>query len=243
MNNLLDVYELIDVSSSSEEEGEITRSSTPLPRNSKEYPGIIIEILNSSAEATADEEECLDLSMNSLETECKKMKLSEPFSSFETVESGQYPHTENTEEIIADSPESPDESLSSDIFVVEALANQTGSVTSSKVAEYLERVHQEDASSYFVTPPGPLKRINPQPISPLNDLEKKAAAPEERKESSIREHYQYQPFDFRQPGRAVRPMTVALSQSAPGLDCGCRRVGFGRGHGCTARLTRRYFGY
>ena len=169
MNNLLDIYELIDISSSSEEEGEITRSSTPIPSDCRAYPGLVIEILNSSAEATADEE-CLDLSVNSLETECKKMKLSESFSSFETVESGQYPHSELTEEVIADSPESPDESLSSDIFIVEAPAVQTESVTSSKVAEYLEKVQQEDASSYFVTPPGPLRRINLLTTSPLNDL-------------------------------------------------------------------------
>ena len=36
---------------------------------------------------------------------------------------------------------------------------------------------------------------------------------------------------------------VCLSQSAPGLECGCRRVGYGRGHGCTAKLTKRYFGF
>ena len=112
MNNLPDIYELIDISSSSEEEGEITRASTPLPRANKEYPRIIVEILNSSAEATADEEEFLDLSLDSLESECKRMKLSEPYTSFETVESGQYPQSKSPEEIVmADSPESPDESL------------------------------------------------------------------------------------------------------------------------------------
>ena len=71
--------------------GRNNKIVTPIPRDSRAYPGLVIEILNSSAEATADEEECLDLSVNSLETECKKMKLSESFSSFETVESGQYP--------------------------------------------------------------------------------------------------------------------------------------------------------
>ena len=86
MSNLMDIYELVDISSSSEEEGEITRSSTPLPKNNEKYPKIIVEILNSSAEATADEEEFLDLSLNSLETECKRMKLSESYTSFETVE-------------------------------------------------------------------------------------------------------------------------------------------------------------
>ena len=57
----MDIYELIDISSSSEEDGEITRSSTPLPKDNGKYPRIIVEILNSSAEATADEEEFLHL--------------------------------------------------------------------------------------------------------------------------------------------------------------------------------------
>ena len=30
---------------------------------------------------------------------------------------------------------------------------------------------------------------------------------------------------------------------APGLGCGCLRVGFGRGHGCTARFAKAYFNY
>ena len=34
-----------------------------------------------------------------------------------------------------------------------------------------------------------------------------------------------------------------LSQSAPGLGCGCLRIGFGRGHGCTARFEKTYFNY
>ena len=171
MNNLLDIYELIDISSSSEEEGEITRASTPLPRVNKKYPRIIVEIMNSSAEATADEEEFLDLSLDSLEAECKRMKLS---TSFETVESGQYPQSESPEEeVMADSPESPDESLSSDIFVVEPSADDKESTTSSKVAEYLEKVHQEGASSYFNTPPGTPRMINFLQASPLNDLERR----------------------------------------------------------------------
>ena len=140
MNNLLDIYELIDISSSSEEEGDITRSSTPLPMDSEKYPRIVIEILNSSAKATADEEEFLDLSLKSLKSECKRMKLSESYTSFETVESGQYPQSESAEEIIADSPESPDPSLNSVVFVVEKPhEEETSSMTSSKVAEFIRQ--------------------------------------------------------------------------------------------------------
>ena len=169
MSNLLDIDELIDISSSSEEEGEIERASTPLPRDSQVNPRIIIEIPHSSAEATADDEEYLDLLLDSLETDCKRMKLSDSYTSFESVESGEYPHSTDSEEALADSKSS--------------------------------------------------------------------------KRNNNYEQFQHQPFQFHQPGRAFRPMTVALSQSAPGLDCGCRRVGYGRGHGCTAKLANRYFRY
>ena len=53
----------------------------------------------------------------------------------------------------------------------------------------------------------------------------------------------HNPFQFRQPGRVVRPMRVALSQSAPGLESGCKRLGYGRGHGCTAKLAKRILGF
>ena len=111
-----------------------------------------MEILNSSAEATADEEEFLDLSLNSLETECKRMKLSESYTSFETVESGHYPQSESEEEI-ANSPESPDPSLNSDVFVVEKpCEGETSSMTSSKVVEFIRQATEDDACSYFESP-------------------------------------------------------------------------------------------
>ena len=164
MSNLMDIYELIDISSSSEEEGEITRPFTPLPKDNGKYPRIIVEILNSSAEATADEEEFLDLSINSLETECKKMKLSESYTSFETVESGQYPQSESVEEIMAGrkpenySPESPDPSLNSDVFVVEKPSEEeTASMTSSEVAEFIRQATEDDTCSYFESPHGHLR--------------------------------------------------------------------------------------
>ena len=167
----MDIYELVDISSSSEEEGEITRSSTPLPKKNEKYPKIIVEILNSSAEATADEEEFLDLSLNSLETECKRMKLSESYTSFETVESGQYPQSESEEEI-ADSPESPDPSLNSDVFVVEKpCEEEMSSMTSSKVAEFIRQATEDDARSYFNSPRGPLRVWGEQGKESLNDLD------------------------------------------------------------------------
>ena len=88
MNNLLYIYELIDISSSSKEEGEIKKASSLPPRNNQINPRIVLEIPLSSAEATADEEEYLDLTLDSIETYCTKMKFSESYTSFETVKSG-----------------------------------------------------------------------------------------------------------------------------------------------------------
>ena len=240
MNILLDIYELIDISSSSEEEGEITRSSTPLPRDSEKKPKIVIEIINSSAEAEADEEEFLDLSLNSLETECKRMKLSESYTSFETVESGQYPQSESEEEIIADSPESPDPSLNSDVFVVEKPHEvETSSMTSSKVAEYIRQATKDDANSYFESLRSPLRVWGEQ-------KERGPAVMPPSRDQAVDPNVYGLQYPFYQPrfqGRTIRPMTVALSQSASGLGCGCLRVGFGRGHGCTARFAKAYFNY
>ena len=160
------------------------------------------------------------------------MKLS---TSFETVESGQYPQSESPEEeVMADSPESADESLSSDIFVVEPSADEKESTTSSKVAEYLEKVHQEDASSYFNTPPGTPRMINFLQASPLNDLERRVQPVATTPTIASQ---------LRAPGRVNLPTRAALSQPAPGLACGCRRLKIGRGHGGNLRFPKSYFNW
>ena len=128
----------------------------------------------------------------------------------------------------------------SDIFVVEEPPTGEESMTSDKVAEYLERVRQEDSSSYFNTPPGTLRRINFEPASPLNDRE------EERNSSTTSEtSMELPPLTFvpRKPGRGAFPRGVALSQPAPGLGCSCKRVRIGRGHGCSLQFPRWYFNY
>ena len=175
----------------------------------------MIEVLNSSAEATADEEEFLDLSLNSLETECKRMKLNESYTRFETVESGQYPQSESAEEIIADSPESPDPSLNSDVFVVEKPhQEETSSMTSGKVAEFIGQATEDDASSYFESPRGPLRVWGEQKKESLDDLDEErgpAVMPLSRDQAVDPNVYELQ-YPFYQPkfqGRTIRPMTVA----------------------------------
>ena len=75
------------------------------------------------------------------------------------------------EERPADTSESADESMCSHVFIVEEPTTHEESVTSSKVAEYLEQAQKEDSNSDFNFPPGRLRRINFPPTSPLNDLE------------------------------------------------------------------------
>ena len=95
--------------------------------------------------------------------------------SYEFIESEESPETELAlenlrEEGDADNPESPDKTLSSEIFTAEQAAHEE-SVTSSRVIKYLEQVQQEDSSSYFVTPPDIPRRIDFHPICPLRKRE------------------------------------------------------------------------
>ena len=251
MTNLKDIYEQIDISSESQNDERSERASTPLPKDTFPNIRVIQEISHSSVEANADLEEDLNSSLDSIDMDCKRLKLD---NSFETVESGEYPNSprkyEDGEKI--ESPESPEEcntidTTNSGVFIVES-HKQTSfqSIDSAIITEYLEQIANEDADSYFVTPPGPLKRINTFSASPLNDLEERrevSVPPEKPEVKNSYGRYPSQPFQVRLPGYAARLMTVALSQSAPGLDCGCRRVGYGRGHGCTTKLAKMYFGF
>ena len=235
MNSLKNVYELIDISSGEDEEGTLERASTPLPREIIPCYRVILQVSHSSAEATADEEECFDISTDSLESSCKRLRHN---TSLESIELETY--TPRQKEDLPDSPESPDESMCSDIFVVEESPDNAESIASSRVAEYLEMVQQEDSASYFITPPGTPRKITFNPASPLNDLEEKSSSG-----GSEDHETRLPPLTFmpRQPGRSAFPRGVALSQPAPGLDWHCKRVGIGRGHGCSLRFPRWYFGY
>ena len=146
----------------------VRKSLHPLPRCEIPNYRVVLEVRHSPTEATIGDEEHFDLSLESLEFDCKRMRLN---LIYESIESEESPETdlalENMrEEGHADNPESPDETLSSEIITVEQAAHEE-SVTSSRVLEYLEQVQQEDSSSYFVTLPGKPRRISFQPISPL----------------------------------------------------------------------------
>ena len=99
-------------------------------------------------------------------------------STCESLESEELPSTspETTHDEIRESPESPDQLTEEDGFVVEIhRVPIPQSITSCKVAAYLEQVHrEEDGASLFETPGTPSKIVF-RPISPLNDLEKEAS--------------------------------------------------------------------
>ena len=241
VSSLKNVHELIDISSSEDEEGTPECASTPLPREIIPSYRVILQVSHSSAEATPDEEECFDISTDSLESSCKKLRLNSSLESIEleTYAPRQNP-TERQNEDLPDSPGSPDKSMCSDLFVVEKSPDKAESITSSRVAENHEMVQQEDSASYFITPPGTPRKISFNPASPLNDLEEKRSIGGSEDLGTRLPPLTFMP---RQPGRSAFTRGVALSQPAPGLDSHCKRVGIGTGHGCSLRFPRWYFGY
>ena len=90
MANIKDIYELIDISSGSKNDEESERASTTLPKNTLPNIRVILEISHSSIEANTDLEEDLNSSLDSIDMDCKPLKLD---NSFETVESGEYPNS------------------------------------------------------------------------------------------------------------------------------------------------------
>ena len=220
MSNIRDIYELVDISS--EEDGkkimtEKERTSTPVPKNYQENYRIILEMSQSSTGALADEEEYFDISADSLESNCKRMKLDSSLESL-SPENRHNSSVESLHSAMIESPESPDElgnSNESDaddnsgVSIVESHKPPSAeSITSTVKVDFLEQVREEDASSYFVTPPGPLKKVNVQPISPLNDLQKRTCTIATTLMIASQ---------ARTPGCVNFPTRAALSQPAPVL--------------------------
>ena len=71
-------------------------TSTTVPRTYQENYMIVLELFHSSTEALADEEEYFDISADSLESNCKRMKLD---SCFESLSPGNR-HNSSVESLI-----------------------------------------------------------------------------------------------------------------------------------------------
>ena len=161
MEVLKKVYELIDISSASEDEEMASeRSSTPLPKPQHMNYRVVLEISHSAAGAVADEEEYFDLSAESFENNCKRMRLNSSFESLnaEELTNARMDKEQCPEQEYADSPESPDPSLNPDVFIVEKPhVEETSSITSSDIAEFVRQATEDDVDSYFESPRGPLR--------------------------------------------------------------------------------------
>ena len=134
---------------------------------------VVLEISHSSAGAVADEEEYFDLSVESLENNCKRMRLNSSFESLNAEEFtiARMDKEQCPEQEYADSPEIPDPSLNSDVFVVEKPhVEETSSITSSDIAEFVRQATEDDADSYFESPHGLLRIWGETKRESLNDL-------------------------------------------------------------------------
>ena len=74
MNCHQNVYQLIDISSASEDEDVQERASTPLPKGIQPNYRVVVEISQPSVEVIAGEDDYFDLSLDSLESNCKKIE-------------------------------------------------------------------------------------------------------------------------------------------------------------------------
>ena len=100
---------------------------------------------------------------------------------------------------------------------------ETQSKKTATIASYSEQVAQQDTEAYFVTPPGPIKRINIHGASPLNDLEEARIMTGdtqlEGKAYDVRlivPRYPFRPIQL--TARVFRLMTVSVTvRSQPGL--------------------------
>ena len=174
MEALKKVYELIDISSASEDEEMASqRTSTLLPKPQHTNYRVVLEISHSSAGAVADNEEYFDISAESLKNNCKRMRLNSSLESLDMEEiiNEKMDREHDSEQEFADSPESPDPSLNSDVFIVEKPnAEETSSIASNDIARFVGEATVGGNDSYFETPPGPLRRWEEPNRESLNDL-------------------------------------------------------------------------
>ena len=134
MNSLKNVYEVTDSASSEDQEELLERVSTYVPRDPIPNYRVVLEISRSSAVAVADEEKHFDMSADSLELNCKRMRLD---SNARRVDSELYPQQGDIvetqkDEGLPDRPESPNESLMSEVFVLKEYTANEESVTSTE---------------------------------------------------------------------------------------------------------------
>ena len=174
----------------------------------------------------------LDSSMEMVRENCKRMRIDSKENSLISLLSNK--------EFIPSNPASPSsqsrfivqgqEPTSSDYYEEEESVLDT--------QDLLESKHENsEPTEFFTTPTGPLRRIVLRENNSLNDLTYPRQDEFLRAQEVTKDKFPSQAWTSNSSfcstqTRYIRPMTVALSQSAPGLACSCRRIQFGRGHGC-----------
>ena len=228
----MEVIELIDLVSPSKSEKETKdESSQPLKVNTTRRRELYNPSI-SSLDVTVSGGSELDSSMEIVQENCKRMKLDCEETSLISLLSNK--------DFLPSNPASPS---SQSGFIVQGQEPSSSDYYEEDESvldtqDLLEKNKENsEPAELFITPPGPLRRVVLKENNSLNDLTYPRRIDPEQSKEIITNRFAPQVWKSSSPScatqsRYVRPMTVALSQSAPGLACSCRRIQFGRGHGC-----------
>ena len=223
----MEVVELIKLISPCKSDSNSQAASTPVPKTKGTRRKQTLNLPSASLEEKISDDDELESSIEMIQEKYKRMRLESDKNSFISLLSEKgYPQS---------NPESPS---SQSGFMEEGQGTNSsdyeeGSVMDTGLAAR-ENSNKENHSPYFISPPGPLKQLEVRVKSSLNDLisPQVSMSPQRSQREAVYQAYKQsspacQPF-----ARQFRPMTVALSHSAPGLACYCRKTQFGRRHGC-----------
>ena len=219
----MEVVELINLISPCKTVSDSQTVNTPVPKTKGTRRKQTINLSSTSLEVKLRDDDELDLSIEMIQENYKRMKLESDKNSFISLLSEEgYP------------PSNPESPSSQSGFMVEGQGTNSSdyyeeeSVIDTGLAAE-EDSNKENHSPYFITPPGPLKQLEVRVNSSLNDLiSPQVSISSQRSQREAVNQPNKQSSPARQPfARQFRPMTVALSQSALGLACSCRRVHFG----------------
>ena len=226
----MEVVELSNLISPCKSDSNSQAANTPVPKTKGTRRKQTLNLSSTSLKVKISDDDGLDSSIEVIQENYKRMKLESYKNSFISLLS---------EEAYPPPPSKPESPSSQSGSVVEGQGTNSSdyyeeeSVIDTGLAAK-EDSNKENHSPYFITPPGPLKQLEIRVNSSLNDLisPQVSLSPRRSQREVIQQVYR-QLSPARQPfTRQFRPMTVALSQSAPGVACSCRRIQFGRGHGC-----------
>ena len=228
----MEIIELIDLVSPSKSEKETEGEPSQPPRANATRRREMHNPSISSLDVTVSADSELDSSMEIVQENCKRIKLDSEEASLISLLSNK--------QFLLSNPASPS---SQSGFIVQGQEPSSSDYYEEKESvldtrDLLERNKENsEPAEFFITPPGPLRRVKLRENNSLNDLTYPRRAGHAQTREITTNRFSPQTWIDNSPfcatqSRHVRPMTVALSQSAPGLACSCRQIQFRRGHGC-----------